>query len=156
MKLEADTSIKMAKEEFDPNTNIILETKYWRVVLADNQAYLGRCVIYLNRDAPALSELTKEEITDFLEIIKKLEHSIKKSFNATMFNWACLMNNAYQEENPKPHVHWHLRPRYREKVEFDDVIYEDFEFGKMYDSKRFHGIDQDTARLIISKIKANF
>ena len=28
-----------------------------------------------------------------------------KKFNATMYNFACLMNNAYRD-NEKPHVHF--------------------------------------------------
>jgi diadenosine tetraphosphate (Ap4A) HIT family hydrolase len=81
---------------------IIFETKYWTVKLFPDQAYLGRCVILLNRDCGNLSGLTKEEVLDFHEnIVKKLESTFKKVFDATMFNWTCLMNHAYKKENTK-------------------------------------------------------
>lgn len=141
------------KEEFDINKNIIFETDYWKVVLATNQSYLGRSVIYLKRCAGALSELTKDEIIDFLEVARKLENAMKKSFNSTMFNWACLMNNAYQEAIPKPQVHWHFRPRYKEKVEFSGLVFEDTEFGYHYDSKRKLEVSEEIINRITKKIK---
>lgn len=59
---------------------------------------------------------------------KELERVCKKLFNATMFNFACLMNNAYRD-NEKPHVHFHFIPRYKEKVELFGKIYCDKHFG---------------------------
>jgi len=38
------------------------------------------------------------------------------------------VNNAYQEENPHPEVHWHMRPRYAKPVEFAGQTFEDKEF----------------------------
>jgi len=49
---------------------------------------------------------------------QKWKNSLKKSFGTTMFNWVCLMNDAYKSKNPKPQVHFHLIPRYKNKVEF--------------------------------------
>ncbi|MEK6820503.1 MAG: HIT family protein, partial [Nanoarchaeota archaeon] len=90
------------------NKNLIFETKYWKISLADNQYYLGRCIVGLKRHASSLSGLDAEEITNFLEVVKKLEYSLKKSFNATMFNWSCLMNHVYKDKKPNPHVHFHF------------------------------------------------
>jgi|SRR3989344_120976 len=143
------------KEEFDLNKNVIFETPYWKIVLADNQSYLGRSVVILKRHAGSLAELKKEEIFDFLEVAKKLENVMKEIFNATMFNWGCLMNNAYQEAIPKPQVHWHFRPRYRDKVKFDNQIFEDTEFGYHYDSKRKLEVSEESMNKIIKKIKEN-
>jgi len=142
---------KLLKE----NKELIFETKYWKIILADNQYYLGRCYIALKRHALSLSELTKEEISDFLEVVKKIENSIKKAFKADMFNWSCLMNNAYKEEIPNPHVHWHFCPRYKNKVEFQEVIFEDKEFAHHYDNKKELFISQDIRKEIIAKIKEN-
>ena len=78
--------------------SLIFKTKYWRINLADDQYYLGRCYITLNRHLGDLADLSKEELLDFLELVKIIESAIRKSFNATLFNWGCLMNNAYQRE----------------------------------------------------------
>ena len=71
---------------------ILYETEFWKVILSDEQSYLGRSVIILKRNCGELSNLTSEEWLDFHKnIVKKLELTFKKIFNATMFNWGCLM-----------------------------------------------------------------
>ena len=52
----------------------------------------------------------------------------KKLFSATMFNFACLMNNAYRD-NEKPHVHYHFIPRYKNKLNLFGKKYKDRHFG---------------------------
>ena len=57
---------------------LLFEKKYWDIILADAQGYLGRSVVSLKRKAGSLSELTQEEIIDFLEVVKKYEATLKK------------------------------------------------------------------------------
>jgi len=121
-------------EKLDDN-DLILETEFWGVLLSYNQRYLGRCYIFSKRHFGSLSKMTNEEAVDFAEVVKKIENAIKKAFGAEMFNWACLMNSFYKNENPDPHIHWHMMPRYRNKVIFDGETYEDKEFG--------YGVSQD-------------
>lgn len=45
-----------------------------------------------------------------------------------MYNFACLMNNAYRD-GEKPHVHYHFVPRYKEQVNLFGKIYKDKHFG---------------------------
>ena len=45
-----------------------------------------------------------------------------------MFNFACLMNNAYLD-NEKPHVHFHFIPRYKDEIELFNKKYRDRHFG---------------------------
>jgi len=45
-----------------------------------------------------------------------------------MFNFACLMNNAYRD-NETPKVHYHFVPRYKDKLELFGKIYKDKHFG---------------------------
>ena len=45
-----------------------------------------------------------------------------------MFNFACLMNNAYRD-NEKPHVHYHFIPRYKNELNLFDKKYKDRHFG---------------------------
>ncbi len=42
------------------------------------------------------------------------------------------MNQAYQVDPPVPHVHFHVRPRYKQPVEFQGIVFEDREFGEHY------------------------
>ena len=133
----------------------VYKTKYWEVNLADNQYYLGRSYITLIRKCPALSQLKKQEILDLLEVIKTLESSFKKSFNATMFNWSCLMNDAYKSENPDSQVHFHFRPRYKNIVKFAGLIFKDEDFAHHYNDDRELIVSKDIQKQIIKKIQEN-
>lgn len=84
----------------DRPKDFIFETKHWEVYLNPDQYYLGRCVLSAIRNVGTLSDLTKDEWLDFAKLVKKIESSFKKAFGATMFNWTCLMNNAFQEKTP--------------------------------------------------------
>src|SRR3989344_1728839 len=86
--------------------NFIFETKHYDLFLSDNQYYLARCVIRLKRHAASLSELDKAEWLDFHELVKKVESSFKKAFDATLFNWSCNMNHSFQSKPYIPHVHF--------------------------------------------------
>lgn len=136
--------------------DIVLQTKYWNVFLAYDQTYLGRCIVALNRHCGDLAELKREEWDEYIELVKKLESAMRRTFDATMFNWACLMNDTYQEQNPEPHVHWHFRPRYNHKVDIAGLIFEDLEFGYHYDKAKDRRISDDAKKIIVSKIKENF
>lgn len=109
--------------------DLIRTTLYWDARLNPNQKYLGRCAVVLKRPCASLSEVTQEEMSDFLQLIKKLEALVKETFGATMFNWACSMNHAHQVNPPNPQVHWHMIPRYIRPVEFRGKTFRDEHFG---------------------------
>lgn len=90
------------------------------------QEFVGDCIISCNKES--LSELTDNDWIELGKIEKELEMVSKKLFNATMFNFACLMNNAYRD-NEKPHVHFHFIPRYKNKLEIFNKVYKDKHFG---------------------------
>lgn len=92
---------------------------------------------------------------DFAELVRKFEFTLKKSFNATMFNWACLMNDAYKNNPPNPHVHFHVRPRYNKKVDFEGAIFEDSDFAHHYNRDRKQEVPEKIILKIIKKIKRN-
>lgn len=113
--------------------NFIFETNFWKVFLAEDQTYLGYSVVVLKRESCGdLAEVSEEEFLDFLQIVKRFEESLRKSFEATMFNWTCLMNNAYQVTPAKPHVHWHVKSRYDHGVEYSGEMFVDPNFGHHY------------------------
>lgn len=110
----------------------IFETPYWEIFLNNDQLYLGRSVVLLKRDCGDLSGLSSEEATDFFEVVKKLESLMRETFNATMFNWTCMMNDAYKTKPPHPQVHWHCRPRYEHGVNLGEQTFEDPNFAHHY------------------------
>jgi len=132
----------------------IYETPYWIIFLAPNQSNIGTCVIALKRHYGSLSGLKDEEWVDFGRTVKQLENTFKKVFKPTLFNWGALMNADYLNENPDPHVHWHLIPRYKEKIEFGGIIFEDPYFGSMH-PRPILKIPQTIRKKIIDEIKKN-
>lgn len=101
--------------------------KYWEVEFVDwCQEFPGQCIISSNKKS--LSELTDEEWIELGKLEKELERITKELFNATMFNFACLMNNAYRD-NKKPHVHYHFIPRYNGVRTILNKEYKDRHFG---------------------------
>ena len=105
----------------------LYKSENWEVVFVDwCQEFVGDCMISSNKEN--LSNLTDEEWKELGRIEKELERVSKKVFNATMFNFACLMNNAYKD-NEKPHVHFHFIPRYKDDLNLFGKIYKDRHFG---------------------------
>lgn len=140
----------------DQNDRLVFETKFWEVFLMEKQLYLGRCVVVLKRDCGDLADITEDEVLDFLSLVKKLESLIRKTFNATMFNWGCLMNNAYQVSPAKPQVHWHFRPRYQDSVELNGQIFQDPNFGHHYlreDNEII--VSNEVFKIILNKLREN-
>lgn len=139
-----------------PNpVDVVHQTKYWNILLSWDQTYLGRCVVALNRHCGDLAELTKDGWEDFIILVEKLEFALRKSFDATMFNWTYLMNDAYKEKIPNPHVHWHFRPRYNHKVEIAGLVFEDFEFGQHYGRNMMREITDEVKSIVIARIREN-
>lgn len=133
----------------------ILSTNYWHVILSPDQGYLGRSYVTLRDHKASLSDLSDEEWDDYRAIVRRLEKACKKGLGATLSNWTCLMNNAYQEKPSYPHVHWHFRPRYESDVTVNGTAFKDPDFGFHYNREQKQTVDQETYEAIIDKIKDN-
>ena len=108
----------------------IYEGNNWTIVFVDwCQEFVGDCIISCDKEQ--LSELSDEDWKELGKLEKELERVCKKIFNATMFNFACLMNNAYRD-NEKPHVHFHFIPRYKNELKIFNKIYKDKYKEKAY------------------------
>ena len=111
---------------------LVYESTFWSVFLADEQDYIGRCVLVLKRHCGSLSELTDYEWEDLRKLVYKVETCLKTALGATLSNWSCLMNSFYKDPNPNPHLHIHIRPRYDKPVMLNGNTYIDSEFGHHY------------------------
>ena len=137
--------------------DLIVETEYWYILLAPDQKNLGTCVIALKRYEGDLGKLNENEWLEFSKIVENLQKALKKAFNSTMFNWGCLMNSSYLKEPPNPHVHWHFIPRYNQKIELENLIFEDpcFGFSTMKSKEGIRKIPEDVRIKIMERIKNN-
>lgn len=136
-----------------PTNTPLFETNKWAILLAPNQADLGRCYVTLKEHKGDMAELTSEEWLEFVDIVKTLEGAIRKAFGADLFNWSCLMNNAFQVSPALPHVHWHLRPRYAQPVIFEGIEFKDLLFGHHYDSRLSKELDRKMMNKIYAAIQ---
>ena len=70
--------------------------KYFEVVFEDwCQEFPGACIVSGHKEC--LGDMTSDEWQELGILEKELERVCKKVFGATMFNFACLMNNAYRD-----------------------------------------------------------
>lgn len=128
--------------------NPIFESKYWIVFLADEQAYLGRSFVTLKRHCGDIAKLEDKEWVELLDVVGRLENAVRDAFGPSSFNWTCLMNLAYQNNPPNPHVHWHFIPRYGHEVNFAGTTFVDPEFGSHY------AREKERSKKVSGKIKS--
>lgn len=134
---------------------LLYENEEWFVFLADKQDYLGRCIIVLKQHCESISDLNIIQWISLKSIMDALEKMIQCEFNATMFNWSCLMNNAYKAEYPNLHIHFHLCPRYLMPVPIGTTTYIDKEFSHHYNNKAEVQLDSEMFQLIFHRMKEN-
>ncbi|WP_024865177.1 HIT family protein [Butyrivibrio sp. FCS014] len=132
---------------------LLFDDEYWAAYLADEQDYIGRCILVLKRHAGTLSELSGEEWTDLQLIIRRIEGCLKIALGADLCNWTCLLNNFYKDDDPNPHVHLHCRPRYSKPVVIGDNTYTDEEFAHHYALKKCSRVSDDDRQIIYRKMK---
>jgi diadenosine tetraphosphate (Ap4A) HIT family hydrolase len=138
------------------DTNQVAKTDHWVIALAPDQGYLGRCYVTLRGHKGRLADLSENEWTDFGNVARRLEGSVTEAFGASPSNWACMMNNAYQEMPANPHVHWHFRPRYSKPYMLNDVTFDDPLYGHHYDRDQRKSVDSETFSLIRDRLKTAF
>ncbi len=101
-----------------------------------DQLYLGRSAIILKRHTPTLASVSDAEWLDYKQLVGVFVKAASEAFGAEHFNWTFNMNHAFREDPPRPHVHGHVRPRYRSEVKCPGLTFEDREFGNHYGTTR--------------------
>lgn len=132
---------------------LLYENEYWSIFLADKQDYIGRCIVVLRSHKGSLSELNEQEWLSLKNITNSAELLLKNELNATMFNWSCLMNDAYKNNQPQPHIHFHVRPRYAAPVCFNGQVFCDEAFAHHYDNHKENQMNCETRNLLFSFLK---
>jgi diadenosine tetraphosphate (Ap4A) HIT family hydrolase len=107
----------------------IQETEHWIIFLAPSQRYLGTCVVSLKRQCRNLMELNNDEWVEFGKIVQMMEKALDDVLSPSLFNWSCFKNAAFRAKNPKPEIHWHFLPRYKDPVKYRGITFQDPDFG---------------------------
>jgi len=101
----------------------IKEYKHWDLTLHHDQYYLGRCVLWCKRnEVTDLLDMTEEEREEFWLISRKIRGAVRGAFSPDLINYASFSNRT-------KHLHFHIIPRYKSKVVFGEIIFEDKNFG---------------------------
>jgi len=125
----------------------IKDCKHWSIFLHKNQGYLGRCVIWCNReDALDLADATSEEQRELFTILNELRGALQKVFQPDWFNYAFLGNVV-------AHLHGHFIPRYAEPKVFEGVTFKDELYGHNYKTDPSFSIPAEVVEKISLKIK---
>ena len=134
---------------------LLFETESWSVFLADEQDYIGRCMLVCKRHCAALSDLTTQEWTDLKQAVDRIEVCLKTALHADLCNWSCLMNSFYKSDPPVPHLHLHVRPRCKQPVLLNGSAYPDAEFAHHYDPKKKSVLREEDRTALFKHLKAH-
>ena len=133
---------------------MLMQTASWSVYMADEQDYIGRCILVLNRHCGRLSELTDCEWMDLKRLIERLERCFRSVLGAELCNWSCLLNSFYKSSSPNPHLHLHVRPRYKESFSLNGIQYVDERFGHHYILKKENKLGEKEFKEIFDILKS--
>ena len=125
---------------------LLYENQYWSVYLADEQDYIGRCIVVSRRHCASIAELEASEWDNLRTVIKRIEDCLKSALGADLCNWSCLMNDFFKQQVPDPHLHLHCRPRLKNPVIINGNVYNDEEFGhhyKMHKGNQLPEVDKE-------------
>lgn len=74
------------------------------VILADEQAYRGYCILFLKDHREHVDELPRERQARLWEDVAQVAAAVRRELAPRRLNYACLGNFV-------THVHWHVIPR---------------------------------------------
>ena len=135
---------------------LLYKSPNWSVYLADEQDYVGRCILVLNRHCGSLSELDASEWTELKKIVDRLESINKEVLGAELSNWSCLLNSFFKDKSPDPHLHIHVRPRYKNAVTINGHSYMDTEFAHHYALKKETALTNEDRQTLYDLMKDHF
>ena len=120
---------KLNNSKMDPETLELIKVRefnYWELNVHEDQAYLGRCILWSklpgDRD---FTEMIDEEKKEFWHGLERLKNALDKSFRPDRINYASFANTTN-------HLHIHIIPRYQSSRIFGGKIFTDFNCGRNY------------------------
>ena len=96
--------------------------RHWRITVARDQKYLGKCIIALRRHEEDFLALRADERDEMWQAASAVRDALTRSFGPDHFNYQVLGNSV-------PHVHMHLTPRYTSPREFAGMTFTDEHWG---------------------------
>lgn len=103
------SELEAFKKKFKIEQFTLYETEYWIWSLRPLQGTVGAGILSLKRECPTFSQTTQEEFIDLEKMIKKIEATLKNTFDYDVINYLMLMMVDKQ-------VHYHVFPRYKNSI----------------------------------------
>lgn len=133
--------------EKDYSKYLIKQYKFWGVYIHEYQNYLGRCVIWCDReDANHFTDATPAELEELQQICKDLQVAMDSLFAPDWLNFAMLGNET-------PHLHCHFVPRYSEEIELYGYTFKDEEFGHNWKTNKDFIVSEEFLQSLKTLIK---
>lgn len=145
----------------DADDRIIAFTELFKVILHPNQTSVGTLIVATRRHVPRLADLSPAESDELINLLKVVETSLERAFDADLINIYYQRNWAYRKENPdppfkdgrpNPHVHVHIMPRYSRRVRFEGEDWVDQAFGEPFIWQK-RTVDEDMKVAVISHVQ---
>ena len=129
----------------------ILKYNYWTIYLNDNQYYLGRIYVTLNRHGPENTlSLNGVEWGEFKSILDKVTLIVGRLFEVDLFNYLVLQNK------DRNHFHMHVIPRYQKERRLNEEVFRDESWGKPPFPSPNKKINEETFNMIKKLILEGF
>jgi len=96
--------------------------RHWSVSAANEQNYLGKCILALRRHEEDFLALRAEEREEMWAAARAVRDALMRCFAPDRFNYQVLGNSV-------AHVHMHLTPRYTAPREFAGMTFTDEHWG---------------------------
>lgn len=111
------------KEKFKIEELEILQNGSWIVSLRPFQVTLGSLIVSLDRPCTDLGDITEEESLHLGQVFSSIKELFSSSFKPDKINYLALMM-------VDSHVHFHVIPRYKSTITFNNGEYQDVDWPK--------------------------
>lgn len=99
-----------------PGGEVIWQDDFCRVVLVDDENYIGFCRVILNKHVKEMTDLSTEARARLMDVTFIIERVLREVFQPEKINLASLGNKT-------PHIHWHVIPRFKTDIHFPETIW---------------------------------
>ena len=99
------------QKKFGINKYKIYHSRHWIWSLRPHQSTCASGIVSLKRECPTLAKVKSDEFNDLKNIVVVIESTLKDIFNYDVINYLMLMM-------VDKHVHFHIFPRYKHKINF--------------------------------------
>lgn len=100
-----------------PKDTVVVTTRRWRVVHANDELYYpGFLRVVWGIHVAEMTDLSPEARQEFMTVVWHVEKAVRDVMRPDKINLACFGNWV-------PHLHWHVIPRFRDDIHFPDTIW---------------------------------